>query len=711
MRKFLFSRSAICFAVLFIAITVNAQGIDYINSFYWSGVSDVKVNGNHAYCAFDPGLVILDITDIEEPTFVSRLYIPGDNHHIVLANRCAYIFGDDDQLRIIDITEPENPWLLSEIPIDADVENIWVDENYIYAAAGHLGMLIIDISDPATPEIISQFDTEGTTKAVVVRGDIAYISERHTYPQSRPFQVVNVIDRYNPGLVGYITDDIGWNFDLVIDGDYAYLANGSNGLIIIDISNGTHPTIITYLDEISAPTCLFKLGDLMFTDYGYDTLNVFDVSSPLSPELVGFYEIGSYMRDFDIAGNYLFAAVHDLSILDISDIANISEISRYESPGEISSSFIVDNYLYAAERSRGLRIHSLTDPENPAQVYHLELPLYYYNYHLDGDNLYALCSNELIVFDVSDPTSPVETSNYTFDEGFFQISVDYPYMYLTSQWLGVSVYEIISQDSVEYIRGFNCDYITFDAEVENSIGYFSQCFELLIYDLTDPADSVLLARMEPVAGAGWLFKHDNYIYTQCDEGARDMRISIIDVADHSTPLEIGQLYLPGHVADIHFDNDLAYFATYPNGLDIYNISDPYSPIFLGSYNTPGYIQEVSSSGNYIYVADGRSMIVLHLTTTGIEQVTETPRQFSLSPNYPNPFNAITTIRYDLPISSRVTLDIYDILGRKLRTLHNGPQPAGSHSLIWNADGLSSGMYFYKLTAGEYEQTEKMILLK
>ena len=68
---------------------VNAQGIDYINSFYWSSLYDVEINGNYAYCCLDPGLVILDITDIEEPSFLNRLYIPGDNRNIVLANRCA----------------------------------------------------------------------------------------------------------------------------------------------------------------------------------------------------------------------------------------------------------------------------------------------------------------------------------------------------------------------------------------------------------------------------------------------------------------------------------------------------------------------------------------------------------------------------------------------------------------------------------------------
>lgn len=690
---------------------VKAQGIDYINSFYWSSLYDVEINGNYAYCCLDPGLVILDITDIEEPSFLNRLYIPGDNRNIILANRCAYIFGDDDKLRIINISEPENPWLISEISIDADVENIWIDENYIYAAAANLGMLIIDISDPYAPEIISRFDTDGLTKAIVVRGDIAYISERHIYPESRPFQVVNVIDRYNPSLVGYITEDIGWNYDLIIDGDYAYLANSSEGLIIIDISNGTHPEIITHMEGTTGPRNLFKRDDLMFMDYSYDSLQVFDVSMPASPELVGLCEIGVYIRDFDIAGNHLFIAGGNLPIMDISDIRNISRITQYYFPGMISSIFTVDEYLYVGERGLGVHIHDLTDAENPTQVFQLELPQYYYVYHQSGNNLYALGVNELIVYDLTDPASPTEEAVYTLDVDYFDISVEEPYIYLTTQWSGVSVYEIISPDSLEYIRGFNCDYITFDAEVENNIGYFSQSFELLFYDLTNPADSVLLARILPTAGAGWLFMHDGYIYTQSDDGGLDVRLSIIDAADPSFPLEIGQIYLPGHVTDIHFDDDLAYFSLYPDNLQIYNISDPYNPIFIDSYVTPGFARDICTYDDYIYVADNSSMIILRLTTTGIEQVAEIPMQFSLSPNYPNPFNSSTMIQYSLPEASTVTISIYDILGRKVETLVQAEQPAGYHQAVWDAGDRSSGIYFYGIKAGVYIQTRKMVLIK
>ncbi len=88
-----------------------------------------------------------------------------------------------------------------------------------------------------------------------------------------------------------------------------------------------------------------------------------------------------------------------------------------------------------------------------------------------------------------------------------------------------------------------------------------------------------------------------------------------------------------------------------------------------------------------------------------------PTEFLLSQNYPNPFNPITIIKYAVPKWSRTTLKIFDILGNDIVTLVNEEKPVGTYELNWNADNLPSGVYFYRLQAGDFVQTRKMILLK
>jgi hypothetical protein len=93
-----------------------------------------------------------------------------------------------------------------------------------------------------------------------------------------------------------------------------------------------------------------------------------------------------------------------------------------------------------------------------------------------------------------------------------------------------------------------------------------------------------------------------------------------------------------------------------------------------------------------------------------------PEVFALHQNYPNPFNPTTQIKYDLPEDAMVSITIYDIMGRSIKSLVNSQQTAGYRSIQWNAtnnlgEPISAGMYIYMIQAGEFRQTKKMVLLK
>lgn len=89
----------------------------------------------------------------------------------------------------------------------------------------------------------------------------------------------------------------------------------------------------------------------------------------------------------------------------------------------------------------------------------------------------------------------------------------------------------------------------------------------------------------------------------------------------------------------------------------------------------------------------------------------TIKEFNLCQNYPNPFNPSTTINYNLPEASKATIKVYNVLGEEIMTLINGYMTAGNHSVTFNASKLASGVYMYRLNAGSYSQTKKMVLTK
>ena len=88
-----------------------------------------------------------------------------------------------------------------------------------------------------------------------------------------------------------------------------------------------------------------------------------------------------------------------------------------------------------------------------------------------------------------------------------------------------------------------------------------------------------------------------------------------------------------------------------------------------------------------------------------------PKEFKLEQNYPNPFNPTTTIQYQLPAMSKVTLKVYDIFGSEVATLINEEQEAGYKEVEFNGSSIASGMYIYRLTAGSFSIIKKMILVK
>jgi hypothetical protein len=88
-----------------------------------------------------------------------------------------------------------------------------------------------------------------------------------------------------------------------------------------------------------------------------------------------------------------------------------------------------------------------------------------------------------------------------------------------------------------------------------------------------------------------------------------------------------------------------------------------------------------------------------------------PSSFSLEQNFPNPFNPTTIIRFDLPAEGFVKGVVYDILGREVATLLNDEMSAGSHQVTFNAAGIPSGVYFFRLESGKYSSSIKMILMK
>ena len=136
-------------------------------------------------------------------------------------------------------------------------------------------------------------------------------------------------------------------------------------------------------------------------------------------------------------------------------------------------------------------------------------------------------------------------------------------------------------------------------------------------------------------------------------------------------------------------------------------------ILLASHAEYGTVEKEFSLSSMVNVED----IEFDLSQMSSDKdKSQFPGRFSLSQNFPNPFNPVTEIKYELPSESLVNVSIYDVVGRKIKSLVNQEQSAGSYSLQWDAtnsvgEAIPAGMYIYTIQAGEYRSTKKMVLLK
>ncbi len=127
------------------------------------------------------------------------------------------------------------------------------------------------------------------------------------------------------------------------------------------------------------------------------------------------------------------------------------------------------------------------------------------------------------------------------------------------------------------------------------------------------------------------------------------------------------------------------------------------------------IAALAAVGPYLYAGSDRSGVwrrPLSQMITEVEDAqTERPSHFSLHQNYPNPFNPTTVITFTLPSRSLVSLKVFDVLGREVAILLAGELPAGPYSASWDPNGAASGVYFYRLQAGTFTETKKLVLLR
>lgn len=378
-----------------------------------------------------------------------------------------------------------------------------------------------------------------------------------------------------------------------------------------------------------------------------------------------------------VENNYAYVADYDsgLLIIDISNPASPSLIASQVTPSHAMGVFVQNDYAYVADGYAGLQIINITNPANPFYVGSCDTPGYAWRVSISGNYAVVADASSIQIIDITNHATPFLAGSYDTDRGYIGVSAAGNYAYAADADSGLE-----------------------------------------IINFADPANPSLAGKLDTPGYSRNVFVAGNYAYVADDAdnpvvNNNNAWIQIVDIVDPSNPSLAGSFSTFDYAWDVFVTGDYAYAAIFACGLQIINIADPANPVEVGRYDTPGIAYGIFARDNYVYVADDSSLIILRFTPTGIEEGNNLPDDFSLSQNYPNPFNAQTTIEYCLPEQSLVSIDIFDLLGRRIETLVDEVKPAGLYRVTWHADNLPSGMYFCRITAGDFSKTRKMVLLK
>ena len=391
-------------------------------------------------------------------------------------------------------------------------------------------------------------------------------------------------------------------------------------------------------------------------------------------EYIGGYVGFGWANDVFVAEHYAYVADYDscFKILDISNLSSPIVAANYGSWGYLG--VYVSGYHAFLAKTMSVEIIDVSDPTNPALVWSdttwgLRRAITVRDNYAYITLFYFWDSSDLQIFDVSDPTNPILAGDCDLGSGFAKaICLSGDYAYVASEREG-----------------------------------------LVIVNISNPYDPLVVGSYWAGHGYYRLYVSADYAYLP----AGDIGLEIVDISVPSNPTFVSLYDTDGSATDVGVLDNYAYIADGLSGLQIIDVIDPADPVFAGSFDTRRSVNNIFLAGGYIFLTDRNSLSILHFDpqTGTIEEISEIPDQFSLSQNHPNPFNTSTTIRYDLPLAGDIRLEIYDILGRKVETLVNGWQPAGAHSIVWEAEDVSSGVYFYRIQAGEHVQSKSCLLLK
>jgi hypothetical protein len=578
-------------------------------------VLDIAVSGDCAYVVDEDSLVVIDISNPENPARNGSCYISGTPRGVVLSGDYAYVANGNEGLCVVSITDPGNPSIIENCdPLSGHAYAVDIAGDCAYVANGEGGLLVLDITDPASLSLAGSYDTPGTARDVAVSGNYAYVSDEVS------LVVVDINDPPNPTHEGACLTPGDAN-RVAISGDYAYVADYYSGLLVIDISAPDSPMTVVSCIPPSLAYDVTISGDYAYVA-GYSSgLQVIDISDPTSPTLLNTCDMPDSARVVTVSGDYAYVGAGQyLAVVDVADQRDpLMQLGSCNTPGTAYSVTTDGDHAFVADGASGLQVIDISNPASPTIVGDYNTPGTAYDLAIEGDCAYVADYDQgLRIIDVVDPTTPTQVGSYVDGRREFNgIAISGNNAYVSDYTDGLLRFNITNPANPSYTGAYTYtgNPPTYGVAISGDYAYIAYGpIGLVKVDVSTGLSFVGMCS-QAVDARG---VDVSWYYAYVADGVAGLR-----VADVRSMTSVGHYDTPGTAYGIAVSGNYAFVADGSSGLHMIDITNPANPTLLRSYTTSAEARDVTISGDYAFVADGSS---------GIEVIKVFERGFHIGAN-------------------------------------------------------------------------------
>jgi len=655
--------------------------------------TSVIKNGNKNWVAdSDSGLVVINTSDWNSMYVEHVVNVPAydlaTNRNLVI---CA---GKDGGLSTVteDFNDPQHQ---HTIAMPGDAWGVAVDGSlqYAYVACWDAGLSVVDVT-VAPPSIVTTIPMPNNSVSVCVADTLLFLGTSNDYQTYGSLEVLSISDPANPQHLGGISCSPPWG--MAYSDEHVYTTGGR--LFIYSVEDPANPTKVEEVGLTGqAKGGLTVIGDYchVVTSGSWATdASINMISKPTHSFLDAndTWNVGDDLTSITARGDYAYVVGYSdpgtVTVVDLTDGTVVD--TGYGGVDTFDSTWYGDYLIVTAEYD-GLVIYELVAPDDIEYVTELDLPSSDYMYEVDTYDHYAYVTAAdtcVHVVDLSTPEAPVWVN--TISAGMYD-----------------GVYSLDVFDDRLYVSFADYD------------GYL----RLRAYDVqADPVDPPSLGDLQLMAdGRAEEMKAVGGLVYLCGPHG----LEIVDFADPSSPVWLSHLPTPWTAECLDVSGTWVYMGSDSDGVYVIDAFDPTDPEIIGHISSvePAYEDpaDVLVHGDNVYFVCWDEY--LSSGYRECDEILDVPedevvsgKRPGLMQNQPNPFNPKTTVTYALPADGHAKLGVYNVAGRLVATLFDGPRTAGEHIAVWDGrtdDGeeAASGVYFCRLETEKSHRSISMVLLK